>query len=242
MSMNRVGEIGLPGSPGEILGIERDAVSAHPRAWIEGLETEWFGGGGIDHLPHVDTKLVTELGDLVDQPDVDRPICVLEELAHLGSSCRAHPVDGRHESPVGGLGHVTGRWSVTPPTTFGMSAVFISSPGDTRSGEKATQTSSSSVSPAAATAGTRKSSVVPGIGGRLQADQLPRASEPGDRVSGSFDVGEVGLTIAPQRARDTDENGVGLRQDGGVGGESGSGLDGRRQRFVGHVVDMGPPR
>ncbi|MNY68142.1 hypothetical protein D3C86_2058530 [compost metagenome] len=59
------------GLPREVVGIEGDAMAANPRTRVEGHEPEGFGGGRFDHFPDIDVERVTELGDLVDQRDVD---------------------------------------------------------------------------------------------------------------------------------------------------------------------------
>ena len=44
----------LLGLPSQVEGVDRDAVPTQPRAGVEGLEPEWLGRGGGDHLPNVD--------------------------------------------------------------------------------------------------------------------------------------------------------------------------------------------
>src|SRR2546428_4724791 len=36
--------------PGEVVGVNGDAMTADPRTGIEGEEAERLGGGGVDHL------------------------------------------------------------------------------------------------------------------------------------------------------------------------------------------------
>ena len=73
-------EVVLAGLEGEVEGVDRQAVAAHPRPGIEAHEAEGLGRGGVDHLPDVDAEPVAELGELVDEGDVDRAEDVLEEL------------------------------------------------------------------------------------------------------------------------------------------------------------------
>ena len=77
-------EVVLAGLEGEVEGVDRQAVAAHPRARLEAHEAERLGRGGVDHLPDVDPEAVGELGELVDEGDVDRAEDVLEQLRELG--------------------------------------------------------------------------------------------------------------------------------------------------------------
>ena len=76
-------EIELLGLPGEIEGVDGDAVAAEAGAGIEGLEAERLGLGGVDDFKQVDAHAHAELFQLVDQCDVDAAIDVLEQLGHL---------------------------------------------------------------------------------------------------------------------------------------------------------------
>ena len=69
--------------PGEIEGIERDAVAAQPRSRVERHEAERLGLRRLDHLPDIDTHPAERHLQLVDESDVDRAEDVLEELARL---------------------------------------------------------------------------------------------------------------------------------------------------------------
>ena len=76
-------EVVLAGLEGEVEGVDRQAVAAHARARVEAHEAEGLGRGGVDHLPDVDLEPVAELGQLVDQGDVDRAEDVLQQLRQL---------------------------------------------------------------------------------------------------------------------------------------------------------------
>ena len=81
--------------PREIERIDRYAVAAQPRTRVERHETERLGSGRLDNLPHIDPELVAHDGDLVHQPDIDRPESVLEQLHHFGALGRCngnHPL------------------------------------------------------------------------------------------------------------------------------------------------------
>ena len=77
-------EVELLGFPGEIEGVDGDAVAAEAWAGVEGLEAEGFGFGGVDDFVDVDFHAHAELFQLVDEGDVDATVDVFEELGHLG--------------------------------------------------------------------------------------------------------------------------------------------------------------
>ena len=77
-------EVVFAGLEGEVEGVDREAVAAHARAGVEAHEAEGLGRGGVDHLPDVDPEPVAELGELVDEGDVDRAEDVLQQLRELG--------------------------------------------------------------------------------------------------------------------------------------------------------------
>ena len=88
-------------------------MTAWADTWVERLEPERFGGGCVDHAPYVDAHLVAQLGELVDEGDVDRPVRVLEQLRHFGDVWRLHRSHQRgvvHQREQERLGKVgTGR-------------------------------------------------------------------------------------------------------------------------------------
>ncbi len=69
--------------PRKVQRIDRNAVPAQTGAGIEGHETEWLAGRGVDDLPGIQSKAAAHHGDLVDQADVDRAEGVLQQLDHL---------------------------------------------------------------------------------------------------------------------------------------------------------------
>ena len=77
-------EVVLAGLEGEVEGVDRQAVPAHPGPGLEAHEPERLGRGGVDHLPDVDAEPLAELRQLVDEGDVDRAEDVLEQLRELG--------------------------------------------------------------------------------------------------------------------------------------------------------------
>ena len=79
-----IDEVELASPPGQVVRVDRDAVSAHTRAGRELHEPERLGGSGPDHLPHVEVHPLAQQRQLVDERDIDVAEDVLEELGHLG--------------------------------------------------------------------------------------------------------------------------------------------------------------
>src|SRR5262249_44493034 len=75
-----------PNLPGQIEGIDGDAMPPDSGARIEGHESERLGGGRLDDLPGVDADLPTRESELVGEGDVDAAEGVLEELGGLGDA------------------------------------------------------------------------------------------------------------------------------------------------------------
>src|SRR5436190_862399 len=72
--------------PRQIERIDWDTVAAEAGPWVERHEAERLRLRRINDLPDVDPQLVAHQRDLIDEPDVHRPKCVLEELHHLGDA------------------------------------------------------------------------------------------------------------------------------------------------------------
>jgi len=83
----------LSGFPGEVVRVQRDAVSAQTRSRIERLEAVGLGLSCVHNLPHADAHFVAEHGQLVDQTDVDVAVSVFENLLHLGNRRAGYLID-----------------------------------------------------------------------------------------------------------------------------------------------------
>src|SRR6185503_12951748 len=79
----------LPRLPREIVRIERNTVTANPRAWIKGHEAERLRRRRATHFPRIDVERVTESRHLVRHADVDRSKRVFEKLRRFGHTRRA---------------------------------------------------------------------------------------------------------------------------------------------------------
>ncbi len=106
--MKRVRKSNSLGLPGEIEGVDGDAVAAETGAGIEGLEAEGLGFGGVDDLVDVDAHPHAKLLELVDQGDIDAAIDVFEELGHLGDGGTADGDGAAEDGAVHGGGQFTG--------------------------------------------------------------------------------------------------------------------------------------
>ena len=147
-----------------------------PGPGIERHEAERLGLGRVDHFPHVDVHAVAHQRQLVDQADVHRAERVLEQLHHLGDAGRADRDDRLDRRAVERAASFE-QSGVRPPTTFGTLWVWnVGLPGSTRSGENARKKSTPALSPVASSSGCTTSSVVPGIGRRLEDDQHARGA------------------------------------------------------------------
>jgi len=84
--------------PGEVEGVDGDAVSADPRARVEGKKAERLGGGGVDDLADVHLQPAAHERELVGQRDVDVAEDVLVELGQLGHPGARYFGDGARRS------------------------------------------------------------------------------------------------------------------------------------------------
>jgi hypothetical protein len=81
-----------------------------PGSGVEAHEAEGLGGGGVEHVPDVETEAVVDDLELVDEGDVDRAEDVFGELRGLGNAGRGDPHCRVDDLIVEGLGEVTGNW------------------------------------------------------------------------------------------------------------------------------------
>ena len=228
----------------EVVGVDRDAVSAHPGPGVEGLEAERLGPGALDHVPQVDVQLVAELRHLVDQCDVDVPVGVLEQLGHLGlagAAGRHHLVDdlrvegGRPLQAAGSHpAHHLGR---VPEPVAGVARIDPFR----REGQEDVLADQLTVC-----FEQRSQQLFGGArpGGRLQHHQHAGRQVPADRVGGTEDRGQVGATVLGQRGRHADHHRARLRVQLGDHGRVRGGAEPGGEHLgdvrVRQVVDVGP--
>jgi hypothetical protein len=89
-----------PRLPGQVQGVDRDAVPTQPGPRVERHEAERLAAGGVDDLPHVEPERPAHQRQLVDEADVDRPEGVLQQLDHLRRLGARHHHDLRRDAPV----------------------------------------------------------------------------------------------------------------------------------------------
>ena len=215
-------------------------MPAHSRARLEAHEAERLRGRRVDDLPDVDPEPVAELGQLVDESDVDGAKDVLQQLRQLrrlrgrddddlvadlavelaGALCAAlrQPSDqlrSRANRVVGAAGVDALR---------GEGEVEVASPGQAGLLEN----------------GQQPFPRRPRIGGRLQHHQLLGLQDPGQRAGGIDQKGQIGLTGAGQRRRHADDHRVTRGQIRIVG--AGPQVAGDpSQRLLGDVLDIAAP-
>ena len=88
------------GFPGEVEGIDRDAMAAEAGAWIKRREAEWLGGGGADDLPDIDAHGIGDDFEFVDEANVDGPVNVFQQLGKFRDPARADGDDGVESSLI----------------------------------------------------------------------------------------------------------------------------------------------
>src|SRR6516225_1524116 len=77
------GDAVFPRLPGEIEGVDGDAMPAEPGAGIEGHEAEGLGLGRFDDFPDIDSHGGIDELQFIDEGDVDGAEDVLAELHRL---------------------------------------------------------------------------------------------------------------------------------------------------------------
>jgi hypothetical protein len=107
-------EAGQARLPGEVEGVDGDAVPAQAGPRVEGHEPEGLAGGRVDDLPDVDAQGAGHEGDLVDEADVDGADGVLQELDHLGGLGRGDGDDVGSNVAVEAGGEVGAGWGDPP--------------------------------------------------------------------------------------------------------------------------------
>ena len=198
--------------PGQVKGVNRDAVPAKARAGIKRHEPEWFGRGRLDHLPDIYPHFLEYDLELVDHGDVYAAEDVFQELGRLGHLGRIH-LDDRLDGPrieaegqlaaqfgqasdqlgnvVGGKGLVRGILALRAEG-YGKVPVQLEPRGLERRQDVA--------------AGAAR------VAGGFQHDQLARAQLAGDGLGALDDEAHVRLQVMVERGRHADDHGIGLAQ------------------------------
>ena len=86
--------------PRQVARVDWKAMTSNARSGIKPHEAEGFGRGCVKGPPHIDTQVIGEHGDLVDQRDVDMAERVLDQLDQFRLTGRLHRNRPLHEGPV----------------------------------------------------------------------------------------------------------------------------------------------
>jgi hypothetical protein len=211
----------LPNPPRQVRRVDRDAVAPPPRSRVERLEPEGLGGGGVDHLPHVDAEVVAEHRHLVGEGDVDVPVGVLDELGHLGRPRRRDRDDALHERAVERRHELRAR-RVDAPDDLG----HVAEPEALVAGVDALRREpEEEVLPCAQARSLEDVAEEllrrPRVGRALEDHELPRPEAAGEGRGRRFEMGEVGQLLA-QRRRDAHDHDVGLQRSRLIRGRRGA--------------------
>src|ERR1700693_6275139 len=82
-------DAGLFGFPGEVEGIDGDAMAAQARSRIKWHEAKRLSGCGVDHFPDVDAHPIAHEGHILNKTNVYHPERILKEFYHLRDARRA---------------------------------------------------------------------------------------------------------------------------------------------------------
>ena len=204
-------ELELARLPGQVEGIDGNAVPAQPRPRVEGHEAERLGLGGVDHFPQIDVHPLAEQLHLVDQRDVHAAEDVLQQLGQLrfaGPLHRHHLGDGAGVERAGHLGALARESAYHLGNRRGVEARVSRVLALRREGEEEVH--------ARAQPGELFQDGLhhflggAGIGGALEHHQLAGAHVGPDRARGVLDVRHVRLAVRVQRRGHAHDQRVGL--------------------------------
>lgn len=206
------------GLPGEVKGVDGNAMATEAGAGVKGGVAKGFGGGGADDFPDIKSHAIGHHFHLIDKTDVDGAIDVFEELGEFGDLGGADRDDFFADTGVkGDAGFQTG-WGDTadefgdvPGGESGVARVFalggindveILADDETTGGDTGDDFFLSGA----------------GIGGAFEANDLAFTEVGEDRLQGLDHVAEVRLMVLGKRGGDANDDGVGLADTGEVAG------------------------
>ena len=200
--------------PGEVEGVDGNAVAAEAGARPEGHEAEGLGGRRGDDLPDVDAHGLVDLLELVDQGDVHAAEGVLGDLGGLGGAAAAHGHEG-----VDGLGVELGDGL---KAGGGVAADDLGDAGDDAvrvarvlalGAEGQVEVGAGLEAAALFEHGAELAVRGAGVGGGFQADEHPLVQVRGDGAARVGDVGDVRLAVLVQRRGHADDDGLDIGAD-----------------------------
>ena len=222
--------------PGEIEGVDGDAVAAQSGAGIESMKAKRLGTGGVDDFVNIDAHAHAELLELIHERDVDAAIDVLEQLGHFGYGGTADRNGATEDGAVDGRGHFNGAGAASADDLGNVVAgdgvvarVFAF-------GRKGHVEATCGGASGAFGAGNFESQQIAlleqghddvfggaRIGSAFENNELAVVDMGGDGLDGAGDVAQIGLVILVEGGGNADDDGVhggDLRVIGG-GGEAG---------------------
>ncbi|MNO89611.1 hypothetical protein D3C76_811000 [compost metagenome] len=109
--------------PGQVEGVDWNAMAAKPRARIVGSKTKWLGGCGIDHFEDVDTHAISDNLHFIDQADVYGPMNIFQKLCHFSGLGGAYRNDFFNGLIIQSDPHLQAGWCM-PADDLGNCARF----------------------------------------------------------------------------------------------------------------------
>ncbi len=227
------------GLPGEVEGVDRDAVAAEAGSGVERGEAEGLGGGGADDLPDIDVHRVGDDLEFVDEADVDSAVDVFQQFGQLRDLAGADGDDG-----------VEGRFVKRDANVQTGRGVTADDLGDVGGGEFRIagilalrgvnhEHRFPGDQPAGDHAGDHFFVGGPGIGGALQRKDGTGFQMRDDGVEGVADVGKIRFEMMVQRGGHAENDGIRLGDAGEIrGGIESPGSERLGDLGCGDVLDV----
>ena len=205
----------LPRLPGQVIGIDGDAVPAQARSGVERLEPERLGRSRLNHFPDVNAHPIGGHLQFVHQSDVHGPVDIFQQLGELGHLGGTHRNHLRNHRLIESLPH--------PGTVPGDSPDHLGNHGGREvgiagilplRGVHQEDVRADHQSPLL-DEGSQFLVRGPGIGCAFQAHHLPGSQMRHETLHGAEDKAEVGLKMLVQgrgHAHDERVRATGLRE------------------------------
>jgi len=219
-------EVELLGFPGEVEGIDGDAMASEAGAGVEGLEAEGLGFGGVDDFVDVDAHAHAELLELVDERDVDAAVDVFKQLGHFSDGGAADADGAAEDGAIHGGGEIRGGLAASADhlgnvvAGDGVVAGVFALRGKDYVDAGLVSAASNLETVGVSLFEERDHDLFSGAGvsGALKHDELALMDMGGEGANGAGDEAEVGLVVFIERGGNADDDGVHLRDFGVVGG------------------------
>ncbi len=193
-------------------------MTAEAGAGVEGLETEGLAAGGGDDLPDVDAHGGEDDFHFVDQGDVDGAVDVFQQLGGFGDLGGGDGDDFVDGLLVEGDGDFAGDFVDSADEFWDGLGAGIFSAGVFAFGGEGEEEVCAAEQAAGLEQGENDLAGGAGVGGGFENDQLSGTEAEGDFFGAFADEGEVGLAVVAEGGGDADEDRIGLRKAGKIGG------------------------